>query len=84
MGYSKFSLSGDGGRDWIILADPPQSWVQMMFNLWCGERVEAVSVCVCVCLGLVPSLFRAPSGLSPTRSLGDESRRDSTVRIKRI
>lgn len=56
----------------------------MMFNLWCGEGVEAASVRDCVCLGLVPSPFRAPSGLRPTWSLGDESRRDSTARIKRI
>lgn len=46
--------------------------------------MEAVSVCVYVCLGLVPSPFCAPFGLIPAWSLGDESRRDSTVRIKRI
>lgn len=38
----------------------------------------------CMCLGLVLSPFCAGSGLSPTGSLGDESRRDGAVRIKRI
>lgn len=49
MSCSEFSPSGDGGMYWIFLADPPQSWVQMVFNLWCGEGVEAVSV-VFVCV----------------------------------
>lgn len=83
MGCSD-SVPGDGGLDWIISADPPQPCVEMIFNLWCRGGLGAVSVCACVCLGLVLSPFPAHSGLSPTRSPGDESRRDSTERIKRI
>lgn len=41
-----------------------------------------MSVCGSVCLGLVLSPSPARSGLSPTQSPGDESRRDSTERNK--
>lgn len=27
-------------EDWIISADPPQTWVEMMFNLWFREGWE--------------------------------------------